>query len=157
MSNHSPSPDTSDAPSSSLVEHMYDTVAEEICIEMLACVHTIAKNNEMPIRQLAKESIFDVKITSPKTISSSSPMRKTQSSKSNTERNLDNPNNMYQGESSSRLRTRGVDVWGRIPPREVLTQCQNCGLKVSSSSRFAIHLDKCLLASARSRSNSRVK
>lgn len=138
---------------SSLVEQMYNIIMEGIYIEALAGIHVMTKNNEVPIHQLTEEDIFDVRITSHNKLSLSSSLKR-KNDKPSTERNQDSQNQLYQLESSSRLRTRGVDVWGRVPPREIMTQCQNCGFKVSSS-RFASHLDKCLLA--RARSNSRVK
>lgn len=50
-------------------------------------------------------------------------------------------------QDSMRLRTRGsssgVDAWGRVPPKDVLTTCKLCS-KTLSATRFAAHLDKCL-------------
>uniref|UniRef100_A0A7S3V420 SAGA-associated factor 11 n=1 Tax=Chaetoceros debilis TaxID=122233 RepID=A0A7S3V420_9STRA len=67
--------------------------------------------------------------------------------------NLSRQHNAAETPPLSR-RTRNADVWGRVPPKEVLTSCKNCGIRISSS-RFTSHLDKCLLS--RVRSNSRAK
>lgn len=36
-----------------------------------------------------------------------------------------------------------LDIWGRVPPRDVSITCSNCGKHVGVS-RFTIHLEKCM-------------
>lgn len=48
-----------------------------------------------------------------------------------------------QSKSKPAIRNSHLDVWDRVPPKDVLTTCTNCN-KVVGVSRFAQHLDKCL-------------
>ena len=44
---------------------------------------------------------------------------------------------------SKNTSVNNLDVWNRIPPKDITSTCTNCG-KLVGVSRFAIHLDKCM-------------
>lgn len=62
------------------------------------------------------------------------------------------PTTTEQGkeESQEKPQQRGVDVWGRIPPKEPKNpvECKLCGRTIATS-RFASHLEKCMGLSTR--------
>jgi len=125
-----------------LVEQLYNDLISSICIDVAAGMHRMAKTGELPLSDVmiprgdetTKEDADE---------NNGSLKRRRIGSDEQTKINEDTK----RQDTEMRLRTRGassgIDAWGRIPPKDVLTCCSNC-TKILSATRFAAHLDKCL-------------
>lgn len=126
------------------LEERYKLLIRSLCVDIACAVHRQIKTGQIPLSQM-----------------SAIPRNNTNSSGQSFKR----PRSLIVEPSTARLepqkpetemrRTRGqggVDAWGRIPPKDALTKCRQCGKELSIT-RFASHLAKCLgVVKSRSRS-----
>lgn len=124
-----------------IAEKIYDDLIKSICIDVAAGVHKMAKSGNISLTNAVETSIDN------KHGSSNKRRRIRGISDYRAPPNEGKGHEDGKKDNEMRLRTRGatsgVDAWGRIPPKDVLTTCKVCS-KNMSATRFAAHLDKCL-------------
>ena len=130
-----------------IAERIYDDLIRSICLDVAAGVHKMAKSGNIPLSHAAESSILN----HPHNRGSGKRKREIISEHSAnaapSSTKCKDEGGGGKKENEMRLRTRGstfgVDAWGRIPPKDILTVCKLCS-KNMSATRFAAHLDKCL-------------
>lgn len=126
------------------LEERYKLLIRSLCVDIACAVHRQIKTGQIPLSQMSALP---------------------RNSKDSSDQSFKRPRSLIVEPSTGLFepkkpetemrRTRGqggVDAWGRIPPKDTLTKCRQCGKELSIT-RFASHLAKCLgVVKSRSRS-----
>lgn len=137
--------DTSPMNSDGALEERYSLLIRSLCVDIACSVHRQIKTGQIPLSQMSA-------LPRNNTNSSGQSFKRPRSLICDPSTGRFEPK---KPETEMRLRTRGqggLDAWGRIPPKDTLTKCRQCGKELSIT-RFASHLAKCLgVVKSRSRS-----